>query len=314
MNRFIRYFNQNRIRIIITILIVAFIVLIIQLINYILKQNVPESIQADTDIVDTSVPKESVITGDELAEEVTEANVNIIDQFVAECNNQDYNSAYNLLSQACKEELYNSIDIFISNYYNIIFSNKKSYNLELWYNTLNSYTYKITYQDNNMLATGNANSLNNIEDYITVINENGEIRLNINSFIGKETIDKSQTSDKANITIKINDRYIYKDYEKYNITVTNNTNKSIKLCEGIDSNEICVVDTNEVEYNSILNEIPLINLELAPGMEKTIDIKFYKMYNLYRTIEKISFKRIILNPTSDIQKNNLETISIEVNI
>ena len=147
-----------------------------------------------------------------------------------------------------------------------------------------------------------------------VINENGEIRLNINSFIGKETIDKSQTSDKANITIKINDRYIYKDYEKYNITVTNNTNKSIKLCEGIDSNEICVVDTNEVEYNSILNEIPLINLELAPGMEKTIDIKFYKMYNLYRTIEKISFKRIILNPTSDIQKNNLETISIEVNI
>ena len=44
MNRFIRYWNQNRKKIIIAILIVAFIIIIIKTINYILENQEDENI------------------------------------------------------------------------------------------------------------------------------------------------------------------------------------------------------------------------------------------------------------------------------
>lgn len=68
-----------------------------------------------------------------------------------------------------------------------------------------------------------------------------------------------------------------------------------------------------MEYDSIINEIPLINLEFAPGEQRTIDIRFYKLYNLYRQIDKITFKNIIIDKESyDINQNNIETTSISI--
>lgn len=315
MNRFIRYFNQNRFRIIITILIVAFIIILIQIINYILKQFQTDITQTEPTIVDSSIPRESVITGEELPEETTETNVNIIKQFVEFCNNKEYENAYNLLSQDCKDELFNTLDLFISNYCNKIFTTEITYSLELWYNTSNTYTYRIIYSENNILQTGSTNSSNNIEDYITIIKNNGENQLNINSFIGKDNINRTQNAEGLEISITVNDRYIYRDYESYNITIRNNTDKTILISEGINGNDICLIDTNEVEYNSILNEIPVENLELTPGMERTLEIRFYKMFNLYRTIESVSFKNIILDKNEYINKiENLQKTSINIEV
>ena len=317
MNRFIRYFNQNRIRIIITILIVVFIIIIIQVVNYILKQSRTEYQPSNSiTIEDTSIPSESVITGEKLPEETTKTNIETIQQFVDYCNNKQYENAYNLLSQDCKDELYNTLDTFINNYCNNIFLNANiTYNLELWYNTGSTYTYRVVYYENNLLATGEINPSSNVEDYITIVKNGEENKLNINSFIGKESINKTQSSEDARIEITVNNRYMYRNYEKYSITVKNNTDKTIVISEGINGNDICLVDSNEVEYDSIINELPLVSLELVPGMERTIDIHFYKMYNLYRTIDKISFKNIILDKESYEQdKENDQKISISIDI
>ena len=134
MTRFIRYFSQNRIRIIITILIVVFIIIIIQVVNYILKQSRTEYQPSNSiTIEDTSIPSESVITGEKLPEETTNTNIETIQQFVDYCNNKQYENAYNLLSQDCKDELYNTLDTFINNYCNNIFTTNITYNLELWH-------------------------------------------------------------------------------------------------------------------------------------------------------------------------------------
>ena len=70
-----------------------------------------------------------------------------------------------------------------------------------------------------------------------------------------------------------------------------------------------------MEYNSILNEVPLINLELEPGISKTIEIRFNKMYNLYRTIDHMSFKNIILDKQAYEQNaENASKISINIDI
>ena len=315
MNRFIRYFNQNRVKIIIAILIVAFIIILIQALNYILKQSQTEIQLSNSTIVDTSMPSQSVITGEEVPEETTDININIINQFVQFCNTKEYESAYDLLSQNCKDELFNTLDLFVSNYCNNIFTTNMTYKLELWYYTNTNYTYRIEYFENNILETGNINSSNNIEDYITIIKGEEEEKLNISNFIEKETINKIQNSEGAEITVTVNDRYIYRNYEKYSITIKNNTDKTILVSEGMNSNDICLVDTNEVEYNSIINELPLVNLEYAPGIERTIEVRFYKMYNPYRTINKVTFKNIILDKEryeEDIE--NAETINISIDV
>lgn len=315
MKKFIRYLNQNRIKVIITIFIIVFLIALIHTINNILGQAQTEQPSTNSIIEDTSRPSESVITGEELPEETTDANIEIINQFVEFCNNKEYENAYNLLSQDCKEELFSTLDLFIANYSNAIFNADMTYNLELWYNTTSTYTYRITYYENNLLATGNINSSNNVEDYITVLVENGENKLNINSFVDKESINKSQISEDGKIEITVMNQYMYKDYEKYSIKIKNNTDKTILISEGTDSNDICLIDTNEVEYDSMINELPLVSLELSPGMERTIEIRFYKIYNLYRTIDRIAFKNIILDKEAFEQDSeNAQTISISIDI
>ena len=219
------------------------------------------------------------------------------------------------MSQDCKDAVYSTLDSFVTNYCNKVFTTNMSYNLELWYNASNAYTYRILYFENNILSTGNINPTNNTEDYITVTESEDGYKLNINNFIERETINKSQNIEGTEITITINDRYIYRNYERYTITVRNNTDKTILLSEGTSGNDICLVDSNGVEYDSIINEVSLANLELTPGVERTLDIRFYKMYNLYRAINSISFKNIILDMDAFEQDaGNTQKVNINIDI
>ena len=130
---------------------------------------------------------------------------------------------------------------------------------------------------------------------------------------GKE-LEKIYIND-SNIEITINDSNKFRSYEVYNITVRNLSDRTILLSPGSNGNDICLTDTNDVEYDSIINEIPLISLELAPGAQRTIDIRFYKMYNLYREIDRITFKNIILDKESyQNDPNNAEITSITIDI
>ena len=294
INRFIRYWNQNRKKILITILIVTFSILLIKTINYILGQQTPEITNSvNTLIEDSSIPTESVITGQTLHTETTNINMDIIKKFINFCNSGNYEDAYGLLSNACKEEVFRTVDEFKLNYYDEIFDTEKTYELELWYSNSGDYTYRIIYYENNILSTGQINSSENVEDYITVVREDGNIKVNINGFISKEVINESVTRPEVEITV--NERLSYRSYEIYSVTVKNNTDKDIKISDENNSNDICLVDNNQTEYDSVINEIPTIDLQINPYSSKTINIKFNKMYGEYRKIEQMLFKNIMLN-------------------
>lgn len=314
MNKLIRYWNQNRLRIIITVLIIAFIIILIQIINSILESTRSTSNSGNKIIEDTSRPSESVLTGEKIPEKDTDENINIIKQFVNFNNKKDYENAFNLLTDECKEEIFNNdINNYVTKYFNNVFNSKKAYNLELWHYTTDTYTYRISYIDDNILATGQFNTNNGIEDYITVVVKNNNRQLNISYFIEKRNINK-EVND-SGISIKVSDRFMYKDYEEITFTIRNNTDKTILLSEGINSNDICLVDNNKSEYNSMINEIPLDYFELQPGVERTINIKFYKIYNLYRTVDKIYFKNIIMDKEMyQTNPDNVNKKKIEINI
>lgn len=313
INRFIRYWNQNRKKILIAIVIVAITIFLIKAINYILSQQTREiTINENSVIVDSSIPTESVITGEKLPEITTNRNMDIIEQFVELCNNSEYQNAYDLLSNDCKEEVFNTVDQFKVDYFDKIFSTSKTYELELWYSNSGNYTYRIIYYEDNILSTGQISSSNNIEDYITIsTDENWNTKLNISGFINKDIINKSE--EKQELTITVDDKISYRSYEIYNFTIENKTDKTIILSEGNNGNDICLIDSNEVEYDSLINEVSQTDLELVPYSKKTISIKFNKIYDEYREIEQIAFKNIILDK-DDFDKNNENAAKVRLDV
>lgn len=293
MNRLLRYWNQNKKKVLITIGIIVFIIIILQVLNVIAKQsNTKTNNKIKTNIKDNHKPTQSVITGEELPEQVTQENTDIIKEFVNYCNNKEIEKAYALLTDDCKQEFNNNIETFKSRYYNNIFKTKKTYSLELWINMSKTYTYKILYYEDNLLATGGAGINDNIEDYITIIKQNGENKININGFIGKEIINKSKSVN--DVEILINSKSVYREYESYNITIRNYTANTITISDGETSEDICLLDKNNVQYVSFIEELPEYDLSLKARRQTTLNINFNKMYDIYRVIEKIKFGNINL--------------------
>ena len=139
MNRFIRYFNQNRKGIITSIAVIAFFIIFITLLNRLWIGNEGKKYQNDV----TDEPIKSVITGEKVSERTNEVNTQIIKKFVEYCNNGDYGRAYDLLTDECKDEYNNDKNIFLKKYIASVFSNKKTYEIELWLTEQYNYTYKM---------------------------------------------------------------------------------------------------------------------------------------------------------------------------
>ena len=308
MNKIIRYWNQNRKQIIIVIAIIAFIIIMLRVINNLAKQinNGNNSINSTSKVTDLQKPTKSTITGQSVPELTTKENTDIIKNFVDYCNNNQTQKSYELLSNDCKEEFNNNINVFINDYYNKIFQTKKTYNLELLYTESGSYTYKITYYENNLLATGGTSINDNFEDYITIINQDSERKLNINNFIKKQEINKTQTINNIEITVK--NKKVYRSYEQYKIAIKNSNSTSIVLSDGKNNEDICLLDKNDTKYVALLHEIPEYNLSLGAGRTIELNISFNKIYAPTRVIEKIQFGNITIN-----QETNTK-ISITIKI
>lgn len=290
MNKIIRYWNQNREKIIIIIAIIAFFFIILKLINGLLKNSNYSNKNINTNkTVDVTKPNKSEITGQELTEKVTETNTDLIKEFVTYCNYGEIQKAYDLLSSDCKVEYENDISKFQNNYFNKVFDKAKTYKLDLIGSISGAYTYKITYYKENLLATG-GNTSNNIEDYITIINENNENKINISSFIRKENINKTQSND--DIEIIVNSKRVYRSYEIYNLTIKNKTKNIISISDGINNSDIYLMDKKSTKYTAFINEIPTYNLSLKNEQQANIEIKFNKIYDIYRDIKKICFDNI----------------------
>ena len=319
MNRFIRWYNQNRQLFFTIVIIIAFALITIHTLNSILEK---KQEQRKNDIVggnsstntSTTISKtdESVITGEKVSEYDDQTNVNLIKQFIEYCNDGEVEKAYNMLSNECKEQIYPSLEHFKTNYYKKIFYINRMYNIENWYGMQNSYTYYIKYTED-VLATGNVNSSNNKSDYITVVRDNDQYYLNINSYVGRQKKNINQSN--RNVYIRINYIDMYMDYTIVNIDVENKTNNTICLDTKENVNTTYLYDTNNVKYKSFLNEIAEEQLVVRRNAKININIKFNKMYNPERELQGIAFSDIVLNYDNYINKTSKkEVIKVDSNI
>lgn len=298
------WYINNKTKVLTAIFIIVVIILVSIIVNFLNTLQLNEAqtnTETNVNVQENNSPignftdiyvedNESVVTG----ENMSSSQVTIIDtinQFVQLCNERNVNEAYNMLSDECKEEVYPSLDSFSNNYYNAIFNGQnKNTSVENWVNNI----YKVTFE-NDALSTGVYTEEGTIQDYITVTrNENNELRLNINNYIGRQEINKKHT-DTSNVTITVLRSDTYMDYETYTYSITNNTNNTILLDDKGSTDNMYIEDENGNQYTAYIHELSESQLTITPGETKEVTIKYYSRYGSTKNITQVVFNKIILN-------------------
>ncbi len=291
MNRIIRLWNKNRKQIIIIGLAVVFFIILIQVLNTIIKTKKEETNIIDTNNIEIKeeLPTKSIISGTNTTEKIAKDNTQIINSFIENCNNGNIEKAYEVLTDKCKEVLFPTKEIFKTNYVDIIFGEKRIYNIKNWISTSKANTYLVEYFSD-VMSTGKVQEGIDFQDYITV-NYNDDGKININSFISYEEINKSNENDKIKITVI--GKEIYKGYEQYEIQIQNKTEKEMLLDTKSTSTSTYIKGKNGTTYGAILGDLSDIQLILDEDSIINHKIKFNKTYNLSTTIESMNFTDIV---------------------
>lgn len=313
MYKLIRIINQNRRQILIAILAIVFVIVMLQILNSVAKKANEEKLQnllnASNEInTSTYNPSYSVISGGTINKEVNQKATTIIDEFIEKCNEGKIDEAYNMLSTDCKKEVYPTLKDF-EVYYKKNFETKKDYTIQLW--VTNSLTYKVELVQD-ALSTGKIDNTGVLQDFYTITRENGEEKLNISEYIGKVEIGKNNTL--KGITITINYKNVFKDYEIYNITIENKSENNI-LLDSLESTRNVYLNGSEgATYSAYLYEISDNNFEINKNYKHTLNIKFNKQYTTKANATSIVFSDIVLNSIEYKNSKNKKEYTNRTNI
>lgn len=312
------FYYQNKKKIWTIIVVVVVIIVIINLLNYLLKQrDITNNKQINDNIIENINGKEntnaiisdnkSLVDGTPISSNSLKTAKELINNFVSYCNNGEVEQAYELLTEECKEELYPTLEIFKKNYWQGLFNKKKVAIIENWINS----TYKVTIIED-MLATGNTTDTNKYIEYVTLVEKNKSYKLNINNYIGRTEINK--TNEKNSIEIKVISKDTYMDYEIYNLQVNNKSEKNIILDTLQNSDTIYLQDEKEIKYKAYNYKLQANDITINQGTKKNIEITFSNGYTTGRKIEYLVFSKLISNYRNDVDINNQETYTFYIDI
>lgn len=294
MYKLIRFYNQNRKKIIKIILIIVLILVIIQLLNNISKNksnntNFETNISSNNEYSQQLISDKSAISGGKISSDELQNDVAVIDKFIKYCNKQDINSAYELLTDECKEEMFPTVEDFDNIYYSKVFGGeKKTYTVENW--TGDIYQVRIT---GDILSTGKLDNTETKQDYITIVDKDSEYKLNINNYIGRTNVDKTTLYEDVEINVISKDTYM--DYEIYNFSISNNSENTVMLDTGDNAKSVYLLDSKDVKYYFYGNEISNNRLIIQSKYKNNIEIKFMNSYSSSRKIKYLIFSRLVLN-------------------
>ena len=294
------WYNEHRKKIWITVGIIAAFIIIIQVLNFFTSRsnNNIEGISTTTenDVIseiktETNVDIESTqsaVSGETVSTKKLKSATEIIGEFMDYCNQGNTEAAYDLLTDDCKEQMYNSLEAFNQAYYQDVFGGEqKKCSVENWVGDI----YRVRISEN-MLATGKSNNGYTKQDYITVEEVDGDYKLNINSYVGHEEINK--TTEDNNIVVDVISKNTYMDREEYTIRVTNNNETAIALDARSDTESLYLENDKEGRYPAYTHELtdPMLNID--PGSIRELTIKFYCRYTSTANITDMVFSNLII--------------------
>ena len=295
MGKLIRYYNQNRVGIWIVILIFAFIIIIIQTLNGLTKEQVEqenansEANKNITNQVDYTKESRTLVSGDEVPEIYQKDFGSTLENFLTYCKKHEPEKAYGLLSNECKEVLYPTEEIFTEQYYKPKFSTEKVYDFQSW-TAKGPYVYLVKIYDNT-LATGKGSSETYTQDYVSVVLESGSYKINVNGFIGIRHFNNAE-GNKDNVSITVKEAEVHMDYSIATIVIKNYTDRNILLDSREDADSIYVLDSNGGKSEALLYEILDEDLMVEAQNQKELKIKFSNTYQSMSNISQYIFSDV----------------------
>ena len=301
MFRLRRWYNQNKKTIWKFIIIIGLLIALLQFFNYMasrknsldtLKNNNSNdnSLGLDNTYTDLSLNTDKSVLSNQTISDIQKNTINVVNEFYSYCNKKDLQKAYDMLTEECKEEMYSTIKDFQNIYYRNIFNgSKKKITIENWHGN----TYKVSINDD-YLANGKYTKDNQIQEYITIEkNEKNEYKLNINGYIGRNKLNKSNELDGIQVNVVSIDTYM--DYEIYTFNIKNNRETSILLDSLQNINSMYIEDSNNIKYSAYSHELSLGQMLINPRENREISIKYYSKYGSTKNIKKIEFNNVVLD-------------------
>lgn len=290
------------------ILIVFTIWLALFLFNRYLK-NKPKELKATT----SYNPNNPIMDeGDQIPKkEVSKVN-KAIDDYFNYCNSKEYENAFNMITNECKNTLFdNNLETF-KEYINQIYTKNKIYNIQNYSNIKNIYVYDINILDD-ITATGTTGDYEKYKEKIVVHNLDEGIKLSVQGYIGKTVIEKEAEDD--NMKVKVLYKEMSYEREEYTVEIRNKIDNYILISDEIGGDQITLNlgSQSRMALNTVNS-----NILLFPGQTKTIKILFTKYFDDGVIPEEINFNNVrILSKFSNNgikEEDKLKTYGFNIKI
>ena len=145
-----------------------------------------------------------------------------------------------------------------------------------------------------ILSTGKIDGNQTKQDYVTIVEKDGDYKININNYVGR-TKPQDKTTSYKNVDITIDEINTYMDYETYTISVKNNTENSILLDTGESTKSVYLLDKNNAKSYFYSNEILKNKLIIQSKYTNKLKIKFASPYSSTKSLKSMVFSKFVLN-------------------
>ena len=276
-----RFFRNNKKLLLIVVIIWA----IIFFVNKIFS-NKPIEYTAETSYeAHTAVINDSNQTPQKLQQPIED----LIDEYIGYCNEGNYQRAFDLLSDDCKEYAFNNdITEFMTHVLEKMPTEKvhsiQNYS-SIKHNGENLYIYEIKYTDD-FLATGLTNTdYSFTSENITFFEGKDGLEMNVGNFMYHKDI--KSISENEYLKIDVIDKIVNYSIEEYEVTFTNRSEYTIVISDKQEKDEITLVLQNEVR-----NRTDVADIILEPSESVTLKFTFPKFVDDGDVSKSLSFPAI----------------------
>lgn len=232
-------------------------------------------------------PKTPIVSGSNVSTSTYNKTEDIINKYIEFCNNKNYEEAYNLITDDCKEVKFsNNIDEFKS-YVDYIFDEKKVASIQNYSNKDKTYVYKVTISED-IMATGRNEEYLQYNEMIVAYKDD-LTKISLGGFIKKEELDYMNQDEYLRIWLE--EKYTYYDKVTYKIKLKNLSVYPIVIVNQSEKGEV-ILSLQGDNRSMILDSYKNNDMIVYAGGTREFDISFNKYYDESRKETSLTLNKI----------------------
>ena len=195
---------------------------------------------------------------------------NRIKTFVDYCNNKEYQKAYDMISDECKDAIYPVIGDF-KEYVDKRFQVKRIYSIQNFSNISKQYIYDVNFMSDFMATGSTGTNYGYVQEKFVFTEDDNSLKFAIGGFVRTNILDAFVEDENLKIVTK--KKNVYYDHETYTVDITNKTDYPIVLGDGTGEDEIAISVNEQLREETNINAV---NVVLQPNESRTFTFVFEK--------------------------------------